>query len=120
MPRISRRALLATSASTLVGTVAVGASSSAEQAPSPVLLNLIGTHQSTYDLFCHAMHESDHDAGEIAKLGRDEETALLAVCSFRASSEHDRRAKAEYLLEIERRGELDLREQMQALLRSML
>lgn len=120
MSRISRRALLATSASTLAGTVAIGASPNRKEEPSPVLFDLISTHQSTYDLFCRAIHEPGHDAGEIAKISRDEEKALLGVCSFQALSDHDRRNKAEYLLEIEQRGELDLREHMQAILRSML
>ncbi|WP_167484204.1 hypothetical protein [Mesorhizobium tamadayense] len=44
---------------------------------------------------------------------------MLAVCSFPAISRGDRRAKVEYLLTVEARGELDLEEHMQAILLSM-
>jgi hypothetical protein len=54
-----------------------------------------------------------------ARASRTEEKALLAVCAYPANSEYDRLAKANYLLEIETRGELDLPAHMQALLRSM-
>ncbi|WP_288142170.1 hypothetical protein [Mesorhizobium sp.] len=46
--------------------------------------------------------------------------ALLAICSYPAISRGDRRAKAEYLLAAEARGELDLEEHMQAILHSMM
>jgi hypothetical protein len=125
MLRINRRALLVTSTSALIGSATEGESSagvsrSPDKAPSPDLLNSIHEHQSAYALFCHAIHEPGHDAGEIAAISQDEETALLAICTFRTLNDHDRRAKAEYLLEIEQRGELDLREHIQAVLRSML
>ncbi|MDX8482936.1 hypothetical protein RFN28_31415 [Mesorhizobium sp. VK24D] len=54
------------------------------------------------------------------RASRAEERALLAICAYPAARESDRVAKARYLLEIERRGELDLAEQMQALLRSTM
>jgi hypothetical protein len=57
----------------------------------------------------------DHDSAS-----RAEERALLAVCSYPAVGEGDRWAKARYLLKIEARGELNLTEHMQALLRSTM
>ena len=42
------------------------------------------------------------------------------MCSYPAIEEADCRVKARYLLAIEARGELDLEEHMQAVLRSML
>lgn len=124
MGRINRRALLVTSTSVLLGSAADSEAAASgkgpQQQPSRDLLNLIYEHRSAYALFCHAMHASGHNAGETAKIGRDEETALLAICSFRTLTDCDRRTKAEYLLEIERRGELDLGEHIRAVLQSML
>ncbi|WP_292447411.1 hypothetical protein [Mesorhizobium sp.] len=57
----------------------------------------------------------DHDSAS-----RAEERALLAICAYPAVREADRLTKARYLLEIEARGELDLAEHMQALLRSTM
>ena len=54
------------------------------------------------------------------RASRAEERALLAVCVYPAVRKGDRLAKARYLLEIEARGELDLPEHMQALLRSTM
>ena len=54
------------------------------------------------------------------RASREEERALLAICAYPAVSEGDCLVKACYLLEIEARGELDLPEHMQALLRSTM
>jgi hypothetical protein len=78
------------------------------RAPSRDLRTLIKAHKATYAAFGKAIQE------------RDEERALLAVCPYPAVREGDRRAKARYLLRIEGRGELDLAEHMQALLRSTM
>ena len=124
MGRINRRALLVTSTSVLLGSPAdseaVASGPGPHQQPSRDLSDLIHEHRSAYALFCEAMHASGRDAAETAKIGRDEEAALLAICSFRALTDCDRRTKAEYLLEIERRGELDLSEHIRAVLQSML
>jgi hypothetical protein len=55
----------------------------------------------------------DHDSAS-----QEEEGALLAIWAYPAVSGGDRLTKARYLLEIEARGELDLPEHIQALLRS--
>ncbi|TPM42603.1 hypothetical protein FJ964_23095 [Mesorhizobium sp. B2-3-2] len=52
------------------------------------------------------------------RASREEERALVAICSYAAVGAGDRLAKARYFLEIEARGELDLAEHMQAVLRS--
>lgn len=58
--------------------------------------------------------------GDRVKASREEERALLAICAYPASEEGDRLAKARYLLQVEARGELDLAEQVQAILRSSM
>jgi hypothetical protein len=60
-----------------------------------------------------------HDR-DCARASREEERALLAICSYAAVGEADRLAKARYLLEIEALGELDLAEHMQAVLKSTM
>ena len=55
-----------------------------------------------------------------SSLNRAEERALLAICAYPAVTQAERRAKVRYLLAIEKRGELDLPEHMEAVLRSML
>jgi hypothetical protein len=52
------------------------------------------------------------------RAGRDERVTLLALCGYRACSDAERRAKAEYLLNFERRNQL-LEEHTRAILRSM-
>lgn len=117
MSGLSRRTLLASSASALVSTSAVANSeaSSADQ-PTQHRRALIDAHKAAYAEFMIAMH----GRGSVAEVSRTEEVALLAICSFPAVTECDRAAKASYLLNIEARGELDLREHMQAVLKSML
>jgi len=70
--------------------------------------------------FGKALHEIGGARSDSARASRDEERALLAICSYAAVGEGDRLAKALYLLEIEARGELDLAEHMQAVLRSTM
>jgi uncharacterized protein len=70
--------------------------------------------------FGTAIHETGSNGRDCSKAARAEEEALIAVCSFPAVSEADRRVEAKYLLQVETRGELDLKEHMQAVLRSTL
>ncbi|QPC95850.1 hypothetical protein [Mesorhizobium sp. INR15] len=68
---------------------------------------------------CCLLHQAVGGGGcDPAKASREEERALLAICGYPAVGEGDRLAKAQYLLEIEARGELDLAEHMQAILQS--
>lgn len=76
-------------------------------------------HRTAYAAFGKAVHERDGRCGQ-DRASREEERALLAICAYPAVREGDRLAKARYLLEIEMRGELDLPEHMQALLRSTM
>jgi hypothetical protein len=66
------------------------------------------------------LHEIGGGRSDSARASLEEERALLAICSYAAVGEGDRLAKARYLLEIEARGELDLAEHMQAVLRSTM
>ncbi|WP_246674509.1 hypothetical protein [Mesorhizobium sp. B4-1-3] len=86
--------------------------------PSKDLVALIEAHQTTYAAFGKIVHRRGSHSRDRIEAGREEERALLAICAYRAVKEGDRLAKARYLLEIEARGELDLPEHMQALLRS--
>ncbi|SJM35574.1 hypothetical protein [Mesorhizobium delmotii] len=80
---------------------------------------LIEAHETAYVALHRVVHRagSSHDR---KRADRIEEQALLAICSFPAISRSDRRVKAEYLLTVEARGELDLEEHMQAILHSMI
>lgn len=121
MSRINRRAFFLNSggaiiASTVAGPVPATASTDRNLALSRDLQALIAAHKAMYGAFQKTVRSShDHESA-----GRAEEKALLAVCAYPAVGEADRKAKARYLLEIEARGELDLAEQMQALLRSTM
>lgn len=125
MPRIDRRALLLSCGSAVIAAPAAAAALAIEPLrrdgkPSRDLLALIKAHETTYEAFGKAIqtingNDRDHD-----EASRAEEKALLAVCAYSAISEGDRRTKARYLLQIAARGELDLAEQMQALLHSAL
>ncbi|RUX47024.1 hypothetical protein EOA33_19580 [Mesorhizobium sp. M4A.F.Ca.ET.050.02.1.1] len=116
MPGVTRRTLLAFTAvaSVVEPTFAEGEYTSRE------LQVLIATHETAYA----ALHTIAHRAGsslyDRRRADRIEEEALLAVCSYPAISRGDRRAKAEYLLSAQARGELDLEEQIQAILHSMM
>ncbi|MER8524537.1 MULTISPECIES: hypothetical protein [unclassified Mesorhizobium] len=121
--RINRRALLLHSGSAVVASsvtaTALGAEpSSRDSEPSNYLRALIEAHKTAYTEFGKALHEIGGGSGVPARASREEERALLAICGYPAVREGDRLAKARYLLEIEARGELDLAEHMQAVLRS--
>ncbi|WP_292408693.1 hypothetical protein, partial [Mesorhizobium sp.] len=89
-----------------------------DREPSRDLRALIKSHKATYAAFGKAIHEMDGSNRDLERISRAEERALLAVCAYPAVREGDRRAKVRYLLRIEARGELDLAEHVQALLRS--
>jgi len=80
---------------------------------------LIEAHKTAYLALGKVVREKgssrDYDGAS-----RAEERALLAICAYPTVRRGDRLAKARYLLEIEARGELDLPEHMQALLRSTM
>ncbi|WP_256750732.1 hypothetical protein [Mesorhizobium sp. Mes31] len=121
--RINRRALLFHSGSAAVAsTVAATARGTGEpgrdQEPSDRLRELIEAHRTAYAAFNKALH--DAGGGDSDRASREEERALLAICGYAAVEEGDRLAKARYLLQIEARGELDLPEHMQAVLRSTM
>lgn len=118
MSRISRRNMLVGSA--VLGTAAVRPGIAGDQEPARLLSTLIEAHKAAYATFMKAIRKPSGTRNYHAECGRDEENALLDVCGFPAISEADRRAKATYLLEIEARGELDLREYMQAVLFAMM
>ncbi|ESY52065.1 MULTISPECIES: hypothetical protein [unclassified Mesorhizobium] len=116
MPGITRRTLLAFTAvaSVVEPTFAEGEGSSRG------LQALIATHETAYDALHRAVHRAGSSRHDRMRADRIEEQALLAICAFPATSGGDRRLKAEYLLTVEARGELDLEEHMQAILHSML
>lgn len=123
MTRTNRRALLLSSTGTLIASLiddTAFANVSSRHERSHELPNLIEAHRIAYAAFCKAFHATVNKSDDIAARSREEEEALMAICSFQAGSRNELRAKAEYLLEVEARGELDLREQMQAVLQSML
>ncbi|MES0000951.1 hypothetical protein NKJ90_19450 [Mesorhizobium sp. M0051] len=125
MSRINRRALLlnagsAVIASTVAATALATKPRRRDREPSRDLRALIKAHKATYAAFGTAIHEMDCSNRDHDRASRTEERALLAVCAYPAVREGDRRAKARYLLKIEARGELDLTEHMQALLRSTM
>jgi hypothetical protein len=59
-----------------------------------------------------------HENAIYDRADQDERAALLALCGRRAGSDSERRMKAEYLLNFERRNQL-LEEHTRAVLRSM-
>ncbi|NGO56073.1 hypothetical protein [Allomesorhizobium camelthorni] len=125
MSKLSRRTLILNSATAAIALTVTGTASAREpqarnQIPSCELRALIKAHKATYASFGRAIHETCSSGRDCSKAARAEEEALMAVCSFPAVSEADRRVKAKYLLKVEARGELDLKEHMQAVLRSTL
>ena len=70
--------------------------------------------------FSNTLHDTGGGSGDSDRASREEERALLAICGYAAVEEADRLAKARYLLAIEARGELDLPEHMQTVLRSTM
>ncbi|MER9365082.1 hypothetical protein [Mesorhizobium sp. L2C084A000] len=115
MPEVTRRTLLAFTAvaSVIEPTFAEG------EGASPGLRALIGAHEATYVGLHRVVHQAGSSSHERKRADRIEQEALLAICSYPAISRGDRRAKADYLLTAEARGELDLEEHMQAILHSM-
>ena len=125
MSRLNRRTLIVNSASAVVGTTVVGMTIAKEpqarnQIPSRELRALIKAHEATYVAFGRAIHETASNSRDCTQASRTEEQALVALCSYPAVSEADRRVKAKYLLKVEARGELDLKEHMQAVLSSTI
>jgi len=125
MSRINRRALLfhsgsAVVASTVTATALGKDSPGQDPEPSNELRALIDVHKTAYSSFSEVLHKVGGSRCGAAIASREEERALLAICSFAAVCEGDRLAKVRYLLEIEARGELDLAEHMQAVLRSTI
>lgn len=122
--RINRRALLLHSGAAVASTVAtatcVTQRSRRDLAPTSKLRALIEAHLTAYAAIGSAIREKGGGSRNYDQVSREEERALLAICAYPAVSRRDRLAKAEYLLEIEARGELDLPEHMQALLRSTI
>lgn len=121
MSKINRRALLVSStcaliASSVVETAIARVPQRRYREPSRQLRALIEAHKTAYAAFGKAIREPGGNGRDLDKASRAEEKALLADCSYPAVSEGDRRTKAKYLLQIEARGELDLKEQMQAVL----
>jgi hypothetical protein len=119
---INRRALLFHSSSGIFASM-VSAAAHAEphrERVAPKLRALIQAHVTAYAAFGKAVREMGCSSRDYDQADREEERALLAICAYPAVIEGDRLAKARYLLEIEARGELDLPEQIQALLRSTM
>jgi hypothetical protein len=125
MFRISRRAWLLNSGSAVIASTVAATALATEplrrdRGLSRDLQALIKAHKATYATFAKAIHEMDGSDRGHDRASRAEERALVAVCAYPAISECDRRAKARYLLKIEARGELDLAEHMQTILRSTM
>nr|WP_245459579.1 hypothetical protein [Mesorhizobium sp. M7A.F.Ca.US.007.01.1.1] len=123
--RINRRAWLFQSSSAVVtstvAATAVGMEPPGQDPePSDNMRMLIEVHKAAYLSFGEALHGIAGGKSDPARASREEERALLAICSYAAVREGDRLAKAQYILEIEARGELDLAEHVQAVLRSMM
>jgi len=116
MPGITRRALLAVTGAA----AAVKPASAGGETVSPELQALIAAHERAYAVFHRVFPRPGSPRHEREQVDRIEQQALLAVCAYSADSRGDRRAKAEYLLAVEARGELDREEHMQAILRSMM
>ena len=122
---MNRRALLfhsstAVVASTVAATALGTGPSGRGQGPSNDLRALIEAHKTAYAAFGKALHDIGGGSSGSERASREEEKALLAICGYAAVGEGDRLTKARYLLEIEARGELDLAEHMQAVLRSAM
>lgn len=112
--RINRRALLfhtgsAVVASTVAATALGKEPPGQDPDPSTKLRTLIDEHKTAYSSFGEALHETGVGRIHSARASREEERALLAVCSYAAVGEGDRRARR-----------TDLAEHMQAVLRSTM
>ena len=115
MPAITRRTLLA-----LTGAAVAVDPVSAEERTSPKLQVLVAAHEAAYAAFHRVVNREGSSRDDRARADGLEQEALLAICSYPAISRDDCRAKAEYLLAVEARGELDLQEHIQAILHSMM
>ncbi|MBZ9656262.1 hypothetical protein [Phyllobacterium lublinensis] len=127
MSRINRRALLMKAAGSAAVIVSpLGATAYSAEARDKAhhqprnLQGLIEAHKATYAAFAKAIYEKDSRTPGQDSASRAEERALLAVCAYPAVSKGDRQIKARYLLEVEARGELDLAEHIQTILRSTI
>ena len=123
--RINRRALLLHSGSAVIASSVTAPALGTEppgqdQGPPGNLRAVIEAHKTAYAAFGKAVHDIGGGSSGSDRASREEERALLAICGHVAVEEGDRLAKARYLLEIEARGELDLAEHMQAVLRSTM
>jgi hypothetical protein len=114
MLAITRRTFLATTGASLAAS-----SVSTDVAASPELKAMIAAHQMAYAEFHATVHRVGGSRDDCEQADKVEQDALLAVCSYPATSRDDRRTKATYLLAVEARGELDLPQHMQAILHSM-
>ncbi|WP_244483219.1 hypothetical protein [Mesorhizobium sp. 1M-11] len=112
--------MLLQSSVAVVATTVEAMAFDARRRDSAELTALIEAHKSSYAALRKTV---DHVSGSGVVFNdacRTEEDALMAICVYPAATEGDRCAKASYLLEIEARGELDLEQHMQAILRSMM
>ncbi|MCV3240658.1 hypothetical protein [Mesorhizobium sp. ZC-5] len=118
MSQISRRKMLI--GSVVLGTKLVRSGMARQQEASVDLAMIIEAHRASYATFMEMMRKPHGLRNNHTASNQAEEKALLAVCGFPAVGDADRRVKATYLLQLEARGELDLREHMQAVLLSMM
>lgn len=96
---INRRALLLHSGSAVVASSVMATALGAEppgrdQEPSSNLRALIETHKTAYAAFGKALHDICGSSSESDRASREEERALLAICTYGAVGEGDRLAKA--------------------------
>jgi hypothetical protein len=91
-----------------------------EESTSRELRALIATHGTAFDALHGVVHRAGSSCKESKRAGRLEEEALLIICPYPATSRGDRRAKAEYLLTVDARSELDLEVHMHAILHSTM
>ena len=115
MPGVTRRTLLAFTAvaSVVKPTFAEGEGTSRE------LQALIATHEAAYAALHRVVHRASSSWHDRKRADQIEEQALLAICSFPATSRGDRRAKADYLLTVEA-GANSTGRHMQAILHSLM
>ncbi|MER8970785.1 hypothetical protein NKI25_35405 [Mesorhizobium sp. M0808] len=104
MPAVTRRTLLAFTA---VATV-VEPTFAEDEGTSRELQALIASHETAYAALHRVVHRSGSNWHDRKMADRIEEQSLRAICSYPATSRGDRRVKAEYVLTVEARGELDL------------
>ncbi|CAN7305744.1 hypothetical protein LJR234_001673 [Mesorhizobium amorphae] len=61
---------------------------------------LIETHETAYKALHRVVHRAGSSWHDRKMAERNEEQALLAICSYPATSRGDRRVKADYLLTV--------------------